>query len=793
MYTSNPKNSGYEELPKDLPRELPVFASNELVPFPGVLLSSEISLAYETEPVRLAVNGSGLLFLASFPVQESQPTTENLLPIGVLGRIVRYLDLGVGRKKLLVQGIVRARIEALRQDDYLMMARFGVINEPLPMSENRAISEVVKGIVQYVQILVEREYLPEEMLLVSDEMDNPGRLADIIIAQLSQDVAQSQTALLELDLFTRLQKASSIIADTCNQVLVAESVQERVKERLQKGQREFYLREQIRQIQVELGNGDAYADEVRGLRELMEEIKFPEDVAQEAFKQLKRLESMPAEAGEFSLLHTYLDWICEIPWGKKTRDKLDPKRAKRILDRDHYGLKRVKERILEYLCVRRLHRDARGPILCFLGPPGVGKTSLGRSVAAALGKKYFRISLGGLRDEAEIRGHRRTYLGAMPGRIVQALKTAGSMNPVIVLDEIDKIGNDFRGDPASALLEVLDPHQNKEFRDHYLNLDIDLSGVLFVATANTADGIPDALLDRLEIISVPGYTLAEKLKIAKLFVVPRQLQENGLEGQGVSFTAASLTFLVERYTEEAGVRNLEREIAGLCRKIARSFVEDGKVVKSVTPRVVQSLLGPTRYDPELSERQDAVGLAMGLAWTINGGELMPVEAAVSSGTGVLTLTGQLGNIMQESAQAAVSFARASARQLKIDPDWYASTDVHIHVPAGATPKDGPSAGITIVTALVSALTKRPVSCRVAMTGEMTLRGNVLSVGGLREKILAAQRAGLESIILPKGNEKDLVDISRSQLKGIEIVFVSHVTEVLEMAIVGSRGGRRSRV
>jgi ATP-dependent Lon protease len=454
-------------------------------------------------------------------------------------------------------------------------------------------------------------------------------------------------------------------------------------------------------------------------------------------------------------------------------------------------LRRAKDRILEYLSVRRLNRGAKGPILCFVGPPGVGKTSLGISVARALGRSYHRISLGGMRDEAEIRGHRRTYLGAMPGRVIQALKSAGTMNPVIVLDEIDKIGNDFRGDPASALLEVLDPHQNKEFRDHYLNLTVDLSGVLFIATANTVDTIPDALLDRMEVIFVSGYTLEEKLKIASLFVVPRQLEENGLGHHRISFTAQSLALIIERYTEEAGVRNLEREISNLTRKMARRYVEEGKIPKIVTPNLVQLLLGPSRYDPEHVSREDSLGIANGLAWTVNGGEIMVVEASIAVGSGNLTLTGQLGHVMQESAQAALSYARVHASDYGIAQNFYEKSDIHIHVPAGATPKDGPSAGVTILCALLSVLTNRPVDRSVAMTGEITLNGKLLPVGGLKEKILAAQRAGIERVFIPKGNEKDLIDVPVNERQKIHIISVSDVEQVLKVCLVKKKRTKKN--
>jgi ATP-dependent Lon protease len=770
-------------IPAELPEELPILASNELIPFPWVLLSYEVSQPWETEPVRLALAKGDLIILATFSGSQSMPTATSLMPIAVLGKIIKFLDFSVERKKVLVQGLARISIADIHKDHGAMFASFTLLKErELDDADLKGCSDMAAGINQYLQILVEREYLPEEMLLVSDEGYSPGKLSDILVAQLSQDVEQGQSALVDLNPLSRLSRANSLIADICNQVLVAESVQERVKDKLQKGQREFYLREQIRHIQDELGQTDSQTEDLKDLKEQIDALKLPQEAKAEAHKQYFRLQNLSPEAGEYSLIRTYLDWICDLPWNKRSRDRLNPKKAAQILDQDHYGLKKAKERILEYLSVRRLNRSAKGPILCFVGPPGVGKTSLGRSVARALGRSYYRISLGGVRDEAEIRGHRRTYLGAMPGRLLQALKSAGTMNPVIVLDELDKLGNDFRGDPASALLEVLDPHQNREFRDHYLNLTFDLSDVLFIGTANTIDTIPDALLDRLEIIFVSGYTLEEKVKIASLFVVPRQLEDNGLVNKQVIISNPSLVLLIERYTEEAGVRNLEREIGSLARKVARRFIEDGKLIKSVTPDLVQTFLGPPRYDPEQVSRGDCIGVANGLAWTVNGGEIMVVEASVAAGSGNLTMTGQLGNVMQESAQAALSYARAHAIEYGISAGFYAKSDIHIHVPAGATPKDGPSAGVTIVCAVISVLTQRSISGRFAMTGEVTLSGKVLPVGGLKEKLLAAQRAGMEKVFIPKGNEKDLEEIPKDQRRAISVALVSTVDEILAVCL-----------
>jgi ATP-dependent Lon protease len=526
------------------------------------------------------------------------------------------------------------------------------------------------------------------------------------------------------------------------------------------------------------------SEDLQAVRERLKALKLPKQASEEAFKQLKRLERMSPESSEFALLRTYLEWIADLPWHTKTTDQLDLKKAKQILDEDHFGLDKVKDRILEYLSVRALNPDSKGPILCFVGPPGVGKTSLGKSIARALGRSFNRMSLGGMRDEAEIRGHRRTYVGALPGRILQGLKQCATRNPVFVLDELDKVGADFRGDPASALLEVLDPHQNIDFTDHYLNVPFDLSNVLFLATANTIDTIPEPLIDRLEILSIPGYTSQEKHKIATKYIIPRQLKEAGLVGHKVQFTEDAVRLVVDRYTREAGVRSLEREIGALCRKLARDVAEKKKFARVIDEKRVAALLGPTKYDPEVAEHSEAVGLVRGLAWTALGGEVMPIEVSLAKGGGGLTLTGQLGSVMQESAQAALFYARANAGVLGLEPDFHSKYDIHVHVPSGAIPKDGPSAGITIATALVSALSGRKISKDVAMTGEMTLRGNILAVGGLREKALAALQHGITKVIIPYENIKDLEEVPEEQRKQIQFVPVKHVSEVLALALLG---------
>jgi len=679
---------------------------------------------------------------------------------------------------------VRARAKTYTVGQRYMTARI----EPLAIQKVKKVSAETQAIMNRIrenlQLLVEYEHLPEEMLIVTEELHDPGALSDVILAHYKIEMADAQAALEEMDPVKRIRLTETTISDDLNQFILSEKIKDKARDEMTKGQREYYLREQIKQIQRELGESDPGSDDLQTLRGRLVDLRLPKQAKEEAFKQLKRLEQMSPESSEFALLRTYLEWVIDLPWNATTKDRLDLAKAKSILDQDHFGLDKVKDRILEYLSVRALNPDSKGPILCFVGPPGVGKTSLGKSIARALGRKFNRMSLGGMRDEAEIRGHRRTYVGALPGRILQGLKHAGSKNPVFVLDELDKIGADFRGDPASALLEVLDPHQNQDFTDHYLNVPFDLSEVLFVATANTIDTIPEPLIDRLEILFIPGYTSQEKQKIATKYIIPRQLEEAGLKGQKINFTDGAIELVVDRYTREAGVRNLEREIGALCRKVAREYAEKKKLIKTVDSGKVSALLGPTKYDPEVAEQREAVGLARGLAWTIHGGEVMPVEVSLAKGSGGLTLTGQLGSVMQESAQAALFYARANASVLGLDPDFHSKHDIHIHVPGGATPKDGPSAGITIATALVSVLSGRKVSKDIAMTGEITLRGNVLAVGGLREKALAALQYGIRKIIIPFENIKDLEEIHEDQRKQIQFVPVKHVSEVLELALLG---------
>ncbi len=766
-----------------IPEELPVLPARDLVAFPAVMMSLHVGRRASIKAIERATASDKLILVVAQKNQETDdPEVKDLYTMGVVANVVRTLKLPDGKFKVLLQGISRARVTAFRELKEYLESSIEVIPAFELAEPSAEVTVLINRIRENLQVLVEYEHLPEEMLLVTEEIQDAGTLADVIVAHFKLEPTSAQTCLEELDPVARLKFADKIISDHLNQFMVSEKIRDRARDEMSKGQREYYLREQIKQIQKELGEDSGSSEDVALLEESLKKANLPDYVQKESNNQLRRLERMHPEASEYALLRTYLEWIADLPWNIRTRDKLDLNWAKRVLDDDHFGLEKAKDRILEYLSVRKLNTDCKGPILCFVGPPGVGKTSLGRSIARALNRKFFRMSLGGVRDEAEIRGHRRTYVGALPGRIIQGMKQAGSKNPVVVLDELDKVGADFRGDPASALLEVLDPHQNKEFRDHYLNLGFDLSEVLFIATANTTDTIPQALLDRLEVIYISGYTTQEKLNIAKRFLVPRQLKENGLNDIRLQIPDPTLTFLIERYTQEAGVRNLEREIGAFCRKLARERAEGRKFSRMITVPLLKKLLGTTKFDPESREQQSKIGLAQGLAWTTHGGELMPIEVSIAKGNGQLALTGQLGNVMQESARAALFFARANAESLGLDANFHSKYDIHIHVPGGATPKDGPSAGITIVTALVSVLAHRPVHREFAMTGEITLRGNVLPIGGLKEKALAALRYGIKKVIIPYENIKDLQDIPKDQRDRIRFIPVRHVSEVLPLAL-----------
>ncbi len=739
------------------------------------------------EPSLLAVqeaqkNEHTVIGLSQKDTEQENPGSGDFLPVGVEMAVGRLLQMPDGSHSALVQGRRRVEIlEFLRVKPYLKV-RARVVFEPQTL--DRQMQALMRSALDQFERCVQLDRsIPDEAHLFALNISEPGWLTDMIATSLSLTYDTKQSLLLTLDVKSRLQQLNTILAQEVDVLELEDEIHSRVQNEVDKSQREFYLREQMRQIQNELGEGDIYTRDVADLRKKVEAAELPQDPKAVALKEIERLNQMPPMAPEMGIIRSYIDWIVDLPWTKMTPDNLDVKNAARILERDHYGLKKAKERILEYIAVRSLKpTKERQPILCFVGPPGTGKTSIGRSIAEALGRKFVRVSLGGVRDEAEIRGHRRTYIGALPGRILQTMKRAGTANPLFMLDEIDKLGSDFRGDPSSAMLEVLDPEQNFAFSDHYLELDFDLSRVMFVTTANSLGSIPPALLDRMEVIEFQGYIEEEKIEIANRYLIPRQIEENGVLDLGMSFDPKALRRMIREYTYEAGVRNLEREIGRITRKVARLKAEGRKFPLNITGSMIEKFLGPQSVFPPEAERQDEVGVVTSLAWTETGGEIMPVEVAVLEGKGALQMTGQIGEIMQESGQAALTYIKSRASGLKIDMDVFERMDIHVHMPEGAIPKDGPSAGITMATAIISALTGRPVHRQVGMTGEITLRGRILPIGGVREKVLAAHRAGLKTVILPEKNVKDLTELPKAARADLKIVLVKHMDQVLEEAL-----------
>ncbi|MEJ5329912.1 MAG: endopeptidase La [Desulfobaccales bacterium] len=770
-----------------IPATLPLLAVRDVVVFPNMVLPLFVGRESSVAAIEAALAEDRLLLLATQKDQAIEnPSPDDIYEMGTVSLILRMLKLPDGRLKILVQGKTKARIsQYLKERPYFRVALEVVPETPLEEVSPEAEALMRNAREMSEKILTLKGVLSPDLLSILDSIDDPGHLADLVAANLRLKIEEAQAVLEELDPIRRLIIVNDFLRKELEVSSIQAKIQSQAREEMDRTQREYFLREQMRAIKKELGDTDEISKELEEYREKIARARMPKYAEDEALKQLNRLEQMHPDAAEASMVRTYLDWLVELPWSKSTRDKLDLKEAKAILDADHYNLEKVKERILEYLSVRKLNKKMKGPILCLVGPPGVGKTSLGQSIARAMGRKFTRISLGGMRDEAEIRGHRRTYIGALPGRIIQGLKNAGSNNPVFILDEVDKIGMDFRGDPAAALLEVLDPEQNHSFSDHYLNLPFDLSKVMFITTANLVDPIPSALKDRMEIIRLPGYTEEEKLKIAQGYLLPRQIKENGLRPGDLHLSAEVLREIIVHYTQEAGLRNLEREIGALCRKIARRIAEGETGPFTITRANLHKYLGPPRYLPEKELDKDEVGVATGLAWTQVGGEILAVEASLLRGKGQLLLTGQLGEVMRESAQAALSYARSRADRLGLEPDFYEKLDIHLHVPAGATPKDGPSAGITMATALISALTGVPVRRDVAMTGEITLRGKVLPIGGLKEKAIAALRAHMKKVIIPEANKKDLMEIPAYVKRRLKFVLVNDMDEVLKEALVRS--------
>jgi len=772
-----------------LPDALPVLPLRDSVPYPDTLTPLAVGQDRSVKLVNDVLSGERMLaMVAARDPGVEEPGPDQLYDVGVAGVVARMLKVPDGSVRILVQGTERIRIGPFIATEPYLVARIERLPDVVdPSPELEAITRNVQR--TFTEIVEQIPYLPEELQLAVTNIDDPSALSHLIAGALRIATEEKQELLAEVDVGARMRRLSEILARELEVVQLGSKIQSEVQSEIDKGQREYYLREQLKAIQRELGEEDETQAEVNELRRRIEEADLPEHAQKAAERELSRLERLPAAAAEYGVIRTYLEWLVELPWSATTEDNLDLRHAREVLETDHYDLEQVKDRILEYLAVRSLNPDSHGPILCFVGPPGVGKTSLGRSIARALERKFERISVGGVRDEAEIRGHRRTYIGAMPGTIVRALRDAGTRNPVFMIDEIDKTGADFRGDPSSAMLEVLDPAQNDSFRDHYVDLPFDLSEVMFIATANTLDTVPPALLDRMEVIQLSGYTVEEKLQIAKTYLVPRQIAENGLRRGQIGFTDAALRAIIDEYTREAGVRELERQIGTVCRKVAREVAEGrAKGKQRISGKRARELLGRRRYFSETRRRTKDPGVATGLAWTPVGGDVLFIEVTAMPGSAKLTITGQLGEVMRESAQAALSYVRAHAARLNPDlaEGWFATHDIHIHVPAGAVPKDGPSAGVAMATGLASLLTQHPVSSDVAMTGEMTLTGQVLPVGGLKEKSLAAQRAGIKKVIVPSRNEGEILEIPEHERRELEYVYVDEIGEVLEVAIDGRR-------
>lgn len=767
-----------------IPDRLPVLPVRDIVVFNDMVLPLFVGREKSVKAVDKAMKKEQLVLLLTQkdPLVES-PGSRDLYRVGTICRILRVLKIPDGHFKILVHGIAKARVFRLYNRKGLLTAEFELIAEKQPEKIELEHQALMRNVREHCEkILSIRGEYSGEIGIMLDEITDPGRLADLVASNLKLKIKEAQGLLEMDDAVERLMAVNNYLAREVELSAVQAKIQSSVRDEISKSQRDYFLREQARAIHRELGDMDERAEEIEEYKKRMAKAKMPAGAAKECEKQLSRLEQMHPDSSEATIIRTYLDWLLDLPWSRSTKDVIDIKTAKKVLDSRHYGLKPVKDRILEYLSVRKLNPKKKGQILCFVGPPGVGKTSLGQAIASAMNRKFFRMSLGGIRDEAEIRGHRRTYIGAMPGRILQGLCQCKSNNPVFMMDEVDKIGIDFRGDPASALLEALDPEQNVGFVDHFVNLPFDLSKVMFILTANMTDTIPMALLDRMEVIRLPGYTEEEKIAIAKKFLIPRQLEDNGLSAKDLSVSDRAVEKIITQYTAEAGVRNLERELAALFRKVARKRAEGETGRFSITLSNLHKYLGPPKYIPELDQDESQVGLATGLAWTQVGGEVLYIEVSLIDGKGDLIITGQIGDVMQESARAALTFARSRRKLLGIDKKVFENTDIHIHVPAGAIPKDGPSAGVAMATALISALTGRPVDKLVAMTGEISLRGRILPIGGLREKSLGALRAGIKTIIIPEKNRPDLAELPRGVMKKIRFMPISTIEEAIEIAI-----------
>ena len=775
---------GFDEDLSDvtIPSELPILPLRGVVIFPSAIVPLLISRESSLKLVEDCRNGDNILGLASQKNAEDEaPAPEALFSRGSAGRILKMLRYPDGSARILVQGLKRIDITQYKQISPYHRAEVQTLESTVKESRDLNARQA-HMVTQFAKFVSMAPYLPDELQGVVVNITDAAKVTDLIASNLNIVLEEKQDLLNTIEVKDRVEKLSTILNREVELLELGNKIQTQVQSELNKNQKEFYLRQQMRAIQKELGEGEGKPGDLDDLRQKIDDAKMSPEALKAADNEYERLKSIPVESAEHSMVRTYLEWLVNLPWSNISEDNLDIKHAREVLDEDHYDLEKIKDRILEYLAVRKLKQDSKGPILCFAGPPGVGKTSLGRSIARAMGRKFVRLSLGGVRDEAEIRGHRRTYIGSLPGRIIQSLRSAGTGNPLFMLDEIDKLGMDFRGDPASALLEVLDPEQNFSFSDHYLDVPFDLSKVMFITTANYLEPVPPALRDRMEVIELAGYTEEEKLEIAKRHIVPKQVAEHGLKEEHILFTDDALSRIAGGYTHEAGVRNMEREIGAVCRKIARAITEGRNEQTTITPQSVTDLLGPVKFWPEVTEQQQEPGVAIGLAWTPNGGDILFIEATRMAGKKGLTLTGHLGDVMKESAQPALSYVRSQVDWLNIAPDFYDSCDLHIHVPSGAIPKDGPSAGITMVTALASLLTRRKVRQDIAMTGEITLRGKVMPIGGVKEKVLAARRAGVTTVILPERNEKDLDDIPANVKEELNFKFVTSVKDVLDVAL-----------
>ncbi len=775
-----------------IPDEIPLLPIRDVVVYPYMILPLFVGREPSIKAVNEALARDRLIFLAAQKeITDENPNPDTIYSIGTVAMIMRMRKLPDGRIKILVQGLMKGTVLSYSQEKPFFIAKIKQIKEKPATRENVEVEAMMRTVKEQLEKVISLgRMLSPDILMVVDDINDAGRLADLVASNLGLKVTEAQDILELFDPVDRLKRVNEILVKELEILAMQARIRSQARDEMTKSQREYFLREQIRAIKTELGDTESKTEEISELRNKIEQAKMPAEIHEEAIKQIGRLERMHQDASEATIVRTYLDWLIDIPWSKSTEDNLNLEEAQKVLDTDHFDLKKVKERILEFLAVRKLKAKMKGPILCFVGPPGVGKTSLGKSIARAMGRKFIRISLGGIRDEADIRGHRRTYVGAMPGRIVQGLKQAGSSNPIFMLDEIDKLGSDFRGDPAAALLEVLDPEQNFSFRDHYLNLPFDLSNVMFVATANLMDTVPSALKDRMEVIQLAGYSQEEKLKITTQFLIPKQVEENGLTTDDIEISETAVNRIVSQYTQEAGLRNLERNIAAICRKVARKIAssESRPEKTTVTGNAIPKYLGPPRHIPEEEREHDEIGVVTGLAWTQFGGEILNIEVTMMRKMGGgLILTGSLGDVMKESAHAALSFARSKAAQFGIDEKIFSRYEIHVHVPQGATPKDGPSAGITLATAIISLLTGNPVRRDVAMTGEVTLRGKILPIGGLKEKTLAALRHGIKTLIVPARNQKDLDEIPKELRKKLKFYFAKDVSDVLKHALVNDPG------